>query len=223
MSQLFKKRVLQTLSDIKHEKFSYHLPEKIAIYDNQGKHIGWLSPLTLSDKEDKQIIQLLATWRKENIFAFSGQFIVTFEGTKKWLQKALLHNPTRILFFVETLKHERIGHIGLYSFNFRNNSCEIDNVVRGVKDLSKGIMTHALQSLIQWTQCSLQPNHIFLRVFHDNKRAIVFYKRSGFIEYERIPLEKKQYKHEARWEENSKLQQAEKYFIKMKYDPNYKK
>ena len=44
------------------------------------------------------------------------------------------------------------------------NSCEIDNVVRGVKGQS-GLMTQATVALINWSSVNLKTNKIFLRVF----------------------------------------------------------
>ncbi len=102
-----------------------------------------------------------------------------FEGTKKWL-KGLIENPTRILFFVESNEKQPvlIGHMGLYSFNFQDDSCEVDNIVRGVREKLKGVMTLGLKTLIKWTIKELKPKNIFLRVFSDNERDNKnFYKK----------------------------------------------
>jgi len=211
-------RVIEKFSSIKNERFDKGQNVKLSIYNKQKRIIAFLRPITKKILENSKEIELLAKWREENAFAFPTQFKVTFEGTKKWI-RALIENPTRILFFIESneIKPVLIGHMGLYSFDFEDDSCEIDNVVRGDKKKLKGVMTFALKTLIKWTKQILKPKKIFLRVFSDNERAIRFYKRCGFKEYALIPLEKKVEDNFISWEENKNLIKAEKYFLKMVY------
>lgn len=217
----FKKKVHTIFSQIKNEQFSENLPRIIPVYDETGEMTGLLKPVTKSTLNNSKEIQLLTKWRKENEFAFPSQFKVTLEGTRKWTENALLLNPSRILFFVESIKKKSklIGHLGLYSFNFSKYTCEIDNVVRGEKNYHKGLMTFAMNALLVWTQHYLKPRHIFLRVFADNSRAVNFYKRCFFKSKEKIPLIKKVEPNFVVWEESKKLKKADKYFLKMEYKP----
>lgn len=219
MSKVFEERVTRIFYSIKNERINRPLPFKIPIYNDEKKIIAFLRSITKSSIDYEKEIKLLAKWRKENAFAFPTQFKVTFEGTKKWL-KGLIENPTRILFFVESNEKQPvlIGHMGLYSFNFQDDSCEVDNIVRGVREKLKGVMTLGLKTLIKWTIKELKPKNIFLRVFSDNERAIKFYKRCKFQEKELIPLEKKEKGDIIFWEENRKLKKAKKYFLKMVYN-----
>ncbi len=215
----FKKRVLTIILAIKNEQFNEKLPKIIPVYDGSGEMIGFLRPITNSTIKNSKEIELLAKWRKENEFAFPSQFPVTVEGTKKWTQNQLLLNRSRILFFVESIgkKLKLIGHLGLYSFDFKKKSCEIDNVVRGEKDYHKGLMTYSMNTLIGWTQMLLKPDRIYLRVFSDNNRAVEFYKRCHFKPKEKIPLIQKVESNSVTWEESKKLKKADKYFLKMEY------
>lgn len=221
----FKKRVLTLFSRIKNGKYTQHVPRKLPIYNEKGELAAFLRPLNQKTLSNQKEINLLAKWRKENSFAFPSQFKVTREGTKRWLENQLLRNPTRTLFFIEDTakKPKLIGHIGLYSFDFRKNTCEIDNVVRGDKNYLKGVMTWALKALIRWTQREIQPNQIFLRVFLDNTPAIAFYRRCGFTHYKQIPLKKIVKPDMVIWEEDPTVKRADKYFLQMKYHLSHAK
>lgn len=213
----FKKRVLTLFSRIKNGKYTQRAPRKLPVYNEKGELAAFLCPLNQKTLSNQKEINLLFKWRKENSFAFPSQFTVTKEGTKRWVENQLLKNHTRILFFIEDAaeKPKLIGHIGLYSFDFREHSCEIDNVVRGDKNHLKGAMTWALTALIQWTQRELGPKNIFLRVFSDNTHAVTFYKRCGFMCEKLIPLKKMVKPHMVVWEEDESLMKANKYFQKM--------
>ncbi len=216
MSLKFKNRVHQIFNRIKREDFNSFLPRTIPIYDDSGKLEGFLQPLT-----KKTITQhnarLLARWRQENAFAFPSSFKITIAGTKKWIENQVINNQERILFFVTTQDQSKIGHLGLYTFNFRDNSCEVDNVIRGVKKGQRGLMSMALKALLKWTLVELKPSKILLRVFADNERSIEYYCRCGFIKKELIPLKKIISPNSFIWEEDRSLKKADKYFQKMVY------
>lgn len=192
----FKKNVVNTFFEIKNEKFNTNLPQKFPVYDDTGLLIAFLKPLTKSTINNSKEIKLLAKWREENSFAFPTKFKVTLEGTKKWT-KGLIKDPTRILFFIEmnAKTNTLVGHMGLYTFNFKENSCEIDNVVRGVKSIHKGVMSLSLNSLINWSLQNLSPKKIYLKVISDNRHAIKFYLKNGFKKVGLIKIEdsKKKY------------------------------
>lgn len=209
----FKKETISKFFKIKEEV----LKIKIPIKNEKNKTVAILRPITKKIIKNDNEIYLLAKWREQNSFAFPSQFKVTINGTKLWLINQLLNNPTRMLFFVETKDTHPIliGHMGLYSFDFKENSCEIDNVVRGDKQLLKGIMSLALKELIAWTKKELKPNNIYLRVFYDNISAINYYTKIGFRKLKLIPLKKSVSKNMVIWNEDNRLKKSKKYFLKM--------
>lgn len=209
----FKKRSLKIISKIKEEKLRIKLPIK----DDDDKVIAFLRPVTRKVLNNKRKISLLAKWRKENSFAFPSQFKVTFSGTKLWLNNQLINNRTRTLFFIETNKKKPIlvGHMGLYSFDFKNESCEIDNVIRGEKKILKGVMSFALKTLIDWAKKILKPKNIYLRVFSDNDQAINYYKKCGFLNKKLIPLRKIIRPGITLWQEDNRIKKTKKYFLNM--------
>lgn len=158
----------------------------IPLADDQGL----LVPVCELHADDADLIAALARWREENAFAFPTQFPVTLDGTRRWLRNLLLDKEDRILFLVLNRHGKPIGHLG-YA-NAINDECEmeIDNVVRGVKDGYRGIMSRASDALINWAEDTIGPRVISLRVLNENRHAVDFYRRMGFRDDHLIPLRK---------------------------------
>ncbi|MHA1409550.1 MAG: GNAT family N-acetyltransferase [Candidatus Odinarchaeia archaeon] len=213
----YKKEVVNILKQLKLEDF--HEKSKIGISDQDGKKVSEFVPIGLSAKDNVEIIKLLARWRSENMDAYPTQFPVTDEGTQRWIYNQLIEREDRILFFIQRLNGCKIGHIGLSEFNFLERSCEIDNVVRGEKNIMKGIMTFALNTLLDWSIRKLKLKKIYLRVFLDNTRAIALYKRCGFKELEKIPLEREIEGDVIKYLEKKDNLKADRYFLKMLWIP----
>ena len=152
---------------------------------------GFLLPLCELHKDDNKLIETFAQWRKENYFAYPTRFPVTFEGTAKWLQESVLATEDRILFLVLNRQGKPVGHMGFA--NAINDACRIeaDNIVRGDKEGNRGIMSLALQALLNWAEDTLWPEEIFLRVLDDNPHAIQFYEKLGFNRNIILPLRRK--------------------------------
>lgn len=151
-------------------------------------NLGTLVPICQLHADDEELIETLAKWREENAFAYPTQFPVTVDGTRMWLQKKLLEVEDRLLFLILSRHGKAIGHLG-YA-NALNDQCEmeIDNVIRGVKEGQKGIMTAAMQTILDWAEEQFGPRRIFLRVVEDNVHAVEFYRKLGFTDETRIPL-----------------------------------
>jgi RimJ/RimL family protein N-acetyltransferase len=127
------------------------------------------------------IIQLLTDWREAEQIWYPSIFPLSYERTKNWFDLHVEKNPNRILFMIEDEKGTPFGHMGL----FRG---EIDNCLRGDKNLTKGGMTKGLKSLLNWSNQAMGIKKLHLRVFSDNARAINLYTNCGFIEIDKIPL-----------------------------------
>lgn len=198
----------------------------IRIENENGELAGFLIPVQSKEILDSEsLIELMAKWREENSFAFPTQFKVTITGTSSWYDNQLINNKERMLFIISTPDKKHIGHIGISTFNFDKNSCEIDNVVRGVKEGYPGIMTFALKALIEWTKKELPlVEHTLLRVFSDNEKAIKYYEGCGFSKVREIPLVKKVSEGMVKWEPlaEGSNEKIDKYFTEMILD-NYEK
>jgi len=155
-----------------------------------GQRIARLEPVTWADLDNADSIALFAEWRAAAPHAFPAVFPVTLDGTKRWLQKGVLETPDRLLFWLVTNGRQKIGHMGLFRFNFAERHVEVDNIVRGVHQQLPGVMHAGLTTLINWTFAEFQTAEVRLTVFADNDRALRLYDRLGFTELNREPLRK---------------------------------
>lgn len=188
----------------------------INITDESNKLAGYLESIRSNSKEDNELIGLLAKWRDKNQFAFPTQFKVTKEGTRNWLYNNIIRNNAKILFMVKSLNGNYVGHMGLATFDFDNRSCEIDNIVKGDQLAQKGLMTHALRSMVNWAFENLELDDIYARVFSDNEPAIRLYKRIGFTEDSFIPLVKNESNDRVEFIEIKNEDGADAKFLKMR-------
>jgi RimJ/RimL family protein N-acetyltransferase len=205
----FKENVIYTFNGYKC-KSKFDDLRCIPIYNDLENLIGFLKPITFHYKLiSPECVSLISKWRKENPIAFATIFEVTNQRTEYWLNNLLLLREDRILFMIESLNGESLGHLGFSSFNFEEKSCEIDNVVRGVKQTHKGLMSFAMESIVHWGEKALNLTDIYLRVLSDNFHAIKFYENLGFSILYNIPLYKDIQSEETKWIEVKKSEDIE--------------
>lgn len=180
---------------------------------------GYLLPVCELHTGDPALISTFSQWRIENSFAFPSQFPVTDAGTASWLRSKVLDVEDRLLFLVVDRQGKPVGHLGYANCLNERGEMEIDNVVRGVKDATPGIMTKAMEALLTWASDVVGPQGIFLRVFHDNDHAIDFYRRLGFTDGVRIPLSRRTDGPATFYDEITDGRTADQYFLRMNYEP----
>lgn len=194
-------RITSLLYKLKHTPYSDR--EVIAVHDEYHEHVADLECFALDLLENTEIVSLCAKWRKTHEWWFPKQFNVTTEGTRNWLKNGVIEVEGRLLFFI-VYNGVRIGHIGLYRFDYEHNSCELDNVLKG-ESAPKGLMTFVTKTLMQWTHTNLGISKMTLRVFSDNDKAIALYTRVGFTKVKNIPLRKIFGSGEVAWEEDESM------------------
>ncbi len=153
------------------------------IFNNQKYR---LILITKDCVKNRNIIRLLAKWRKVNQSWFQAQFKVTIKGTEIWLEKKVINTEDRVLFLIK-VNNKYIGHLGFFRFDFNNLTCEIDNVVRGEQSFP-GIINVSLRYLMKWGKKNLFIKNYTLETTSDNQRAISLYHKLKFIEFKRISL-----------------------------------
>jgi RimJ/RimL family protein N-acetyltransferase len=137
----------------------------------------------------QESVSLITNWRNQYWHGFLTKFEASEKNTLKWLDKEIIQNPERILFFI-ILKKQKIGHVGIMNYNKNFNTIEIDNVLRGVRIDYPGLMENVLKSIFNWLFKELKLSEINLKVFSDNYKAINLYERSGMITIGVIPLKR---------------------------------
>ena len=149
---------------------------------------GFLLPITYQCLDNSELINNLLNWREQNEFAYPSRSKTNFEKTKLWLEKNVLDNPTKILFKIYNKNFKMIGHIGLSINDDFRNKIEIDNVLRGIKNSDKGIISESLRAIIKWAKSVLLPEGFLLRVLKSNTHAVQFYKNNNFVSFDEYSL-----------------------------------
>jgi perosamine synthetase len=148
--------------------------------------IAYLIPFTHFDASDEIRISLLADWRTSHSYAYPTQFPVTFEGTKVWLEKAVLANSNRLLFWITDIHMTPLGHLGFLLLP-DTKSLEVDNVMRGTKNFP-GLMGQSMKALEDFGKREFSAEKISLRVLESNGHAVEFYSKIGYSEQSRESL-----------------------------------
>lgn len=188
-----------------------------------GKVVAMLRPITYDYMDVfPEIVSLCGKWRKNNPSAANTDFEITDERTKRWIDYYILERKDRLIYIIDDLRHNHIGHIGYSSFDFAKKTAEIDAVLKGETTEIKGLMTATVKALIEWSKVYLRLEHLEVRTNEDNARAIKLYERCGFRTVERIPLYKRVMNDEVRWDEDSNRDpnEADLFEVKMRYFQN---
>lgn len=195
----------------------------LPVYGPEGKLIAYLSPITKGYRDTSpDLPNLLSRWRIENPTISTAIFQVTVERTEKWLDHLIIGRDDRLLFMLEDLHRNPIGHLGYSNFTFSEKTGEVDSILRGVKGEYSGIMRCAMTTLLWWGYQILKLEKIQLSVFLDNAHAIRFYETLGFKRLKLCPLMLVEKPGEVKWELAPKNYSGpiEKEYLYMQFDPD---
>lgn len=145
---------------------------------SEGRHFGWLVPFVFSDCNDKRKIALLTNWRNENRLSFLNSREVDINSSKVWMEREVIKNELRELFWIVDSEREYIGHIGII-FDRDKSWFELDSILRGERR-TPGIMHFSIKCLEKILAKDLKISELYLRVVNDNQRAIKFYENLGY-------------------------------------------
>ena len=186
-----------------------------------GSNDGYLLPVCSFHLEDAYLISQLTEWRNKNVKAYPTQFTATLDSTSAWLKGNVLSVPDRILFLIVNNTGKNIGHIGFNNCFNENLLFEIDNVVRGVRNLDKGIISKSLLALITWASRVINTNGFFSRVLSDDIKAIDFYELNSFSRESELPLISEVQGDILSYRPAEEGEQTDNSLLRMKYDPKH--
>ncbi len=176
-----------------------------------------LRVLTADDLANDYLIDKLSAWRRKHQYWFGGQFKISRTRTKVWLKNLVLEKADRILFVIEDDHGKIYGHLGFNRYRAWDNSCELDNVVRGEEGIS-GLMADCTSKILSWGKKNLKIDKIFLITFADNLKAVNLYKRSNFKTIRKIPLVLTRHDGESSWEVLKRgKKKPQRYYVRMKW------
>lgn len=140
--------------------------------------------------ESPETIHLLTEWRKLYRHMFASNFQMNEQRTKEWVNLKRSTGDQSILFMIY-LDGQKVGNVGTDLFNKKENSVELDNVMKDPNCLERGLMTKAEMVYLKWMFDYLKISKICARVFTDNYRMLNVQLKCGWKIIDVCPLHKK--------------------------------
>lgn len=134
--------------------------------------------------EEKDIDGMLEWMHNADInryFKFDAQN-VTFENAKEFIRKAeqSAKERTDFHFAIVNERDEYLGTISLKNIDWEAGNAEYAISVRKAMH-GTGVAGKATQKILEYAFNELKLNRVYLNVLTENKRAICFYKKCGFV------------------------------------------
>ena len=124
------------------------------------------------------VVTLLARWREAHKRFFFTQFSTNEERTALWLERGILGDPGRVLFFLCDENGARLGHYGLTGV--REGHAELDNLIRGERGGDRRLVYYAEVALLAFAFERLGAEAVMLRAFANNVLATAIHDDVGF-------------------------------------------
>jgi RimJ/RimL family protein N-acetyltransferase len=160
---------------------------------------------------------LLSHWRNRHVKNFLTEFVASEERTTRWLEGAIHGDGGKMLFMLDPLDGERLGHLGIGFIDWARGYGEADAIVSGGAS-PPGLMKLALRTLLHWAEHSLGLYTLAVRVRSDNP-ALAFYGKVGFVEQQRVPLARKESDDGVVWVEDASATDNVASLVHMRYQP----
>jgi RimJ/RimL family protein N-acetyltransferase len=171
---------------------------------------------TVPGKTDARDVHLLSEWRNRHVKSFLTEFVANDVRTAQWLSGPIHGNAGKMLFMLDGLDGEPLGHLGLGFIDWDARYGEADAIVSGGAS-PPGLMKLALQTLLHWGRTQLGLQSLAVRVRSDNP-AVAFYEKVGFREFQRVSLAVRRSEQGADWFEDPTLASAEASLVHMRYE-----
>ena len=168
--------------------------------------------LKLVDTSD-ETIELLYNLRKMYRDMFATDFEMTQEKTRNWIKKIILESQDRILFLI-LVDNKKIGCIGHGGYNEKENSSQLDNMMKDPSCNISGIMTMVEKVYLKWMFEFFELSKITGYLFSDNEKMMRVHLECGWKLIDKVPIKKKIENECSVWEicKESSNEKIERYF-----------
>jgi RimJ/RimL family protein N-acetyltransferase len=119
----------------------------------------------------------------ELIRNLGARYPVSRQFEEEWVEAATKRTSApNLSLAIETLEGRHIGSIGLHNVHPEDRNASL-GIMIGARDCwSQGYGSDALRALLRFAFDEMNLHRVYLEVFADNERAIVSYKKCGFVE-----------------------------------------
>ena len=159
---------------------------EMPVLTEDGRRLGALVPITRSLAQEPGVAALLTRWREANKRFFFTQFATNEERTALWLERGILGDAGRVLFFICDENGARLGHYGLTGV--REGHAELDNLIRGERGGDRRLVYYAEVALLAFAFERLGAEAVMLRAFANNVLATAIHDEIGFVRERNEPL-----------------------------------
>ena len=168
--------------------------------------------LELIDTSD-ETIDLLYNLRKMYRDMFATDFKMTKEKTKKWIKELILESEDRILFII-SINKRKIGCIGHGGYNEKENSSQLDNMMKDPSCKISGVMTIVEKIYLKWMFDFFELSKITGYLFSDNEKMMNIHRECGWKLLDKVPIMRKIENECSVWEicKESGNEKIERYF-----------
>lgn len=139
-------------------------------------------------EDSEETIQLITKWRKVHRHMYVSNFRMSEERTRRWVQKRLVDGQS--ILFIIYLDGVKVGNIGTDEYNEKENSAELDNMLKDPSCQEKGLMTIVEKVYLKWMFDNLKLSKIRGRLFTDNFRMLNVHLACGWKIIDVCPLQK---------------------------------
>jgi len=133
--------------------------------------------------ESKDLSDHVRWFNDPEVSQYLGEQIrngTTLEKQKKWFSSASKDNASKT--FVIEVDKKPVGNVSLIEINNIDKNAGVSVFIGEKEYWGKGVAKKALEFIIDQGFTNIDIHKLWIHVFEPNKRAIKFYKKTGFIQ-----------------------------------------
>jgi hypothetical protein len=162
---------------------------ELYLFEEGGLLIGVMRPMTARYLDRMDVMEKLTDWRNVSMKFFLTHIEGTIPLTIEWVKNVLLKSRSQMLWLIYDQNDNLVGHLGFK--NLTSQSVQLDNAMRGERQIHPELLVIAGKSLVQWLWQTTPVMHIEAHVLANNAPSIMMIRKIGFQSGKRFPLIKR--------------------------------